>query len=67
MSKLLRHQRLPLEVSSMFEPHRQQHELLHAAYASLVPPLRRRLGSGTGSAPAPQPQRHHPPQERKTL
>ena len=67
MSQSLRHQRPPLEVSSMFEPHRQQHELLHAAYASLVPPVRRRLGSGTGSAPAPEPRRHHLPQERKTL
>jgi len=67
MSKPLQHQRPPLEVSSMFEPHRLQQELLHAAYTSLVPPFRRRLGSGTGSALAPQPQRQHPPQERKTL
>jgi hypothetical protein len=47
---------LPLEVSIMFEPHRLQHELLHAAYASLVPQARRRVASGQESARAPQAQ-----------
>jgi hypothetical protein len=66
-SKLPSHHRPSLEVSSMFEPHRQQHELLQAAYASLVPQARRRLASGQRSTVAPQAQRHDLPRERKAL
>jgi hypothetical protein len=36
----------------MFEPHRLQHDLLQAAYASLVPQSRRRLASGLPRLPA---------------
>jgi hypothetical protein len=55
-SKLSLHHRPPLEVSIMFEPHRRQHDLLHAAYASLVPQSRRRVASGQELARAPQAQ-----------
>jgi hypothetical protein len=59
------HHHLPLEVSSMFEPHRRQHELLHAAYVSLVPQTRRHLGSERRSPLAPQTQLPDRPRERK--
>ncbi len=55
-SKSSSHQRAPLEVSIMFEPHRRQHDLLQAAYASLVPQSRRRVASRQESARAPQAQ-----------
>jgi hypothetical protein len=55
-AKLPSHRHPPLEVSSMFEPHRRQHDLLQAAYASLVPQSRRRVASGQESARARQAQ-----------
>jgi len=59
------HHHPPLEVSSMFEPHRRQRELLHAAYASLVPQTRRHPGSERRSPLAPQTQLPDLPRERK--
>jgi hypothetical protein len=53
-SKSSSHQRPPLEVSILFDPHRRQHDLLQAAYASLVPPSRRRVPSGQEAARTPQ-------------
>jgi hypothetical protein len=50
MTKTSRHSPKPLEVMVMFEPHRLQHDLLHTAYALLVPLPRRRPGSGQASA-----------------
>jgi hypothetical protein len=64
-SKLPSPPRPPLEVSIMFDPHRRQHELLQAAYASLVPQSRRRLASGQRSTVAPQTQLPDLPRERK--
>lgn len=49
MSNLSHHQRPPLEVTVMFEPHRLQHDLLREAYSSLLPEARRRLSSGKRS------------------
>ena len=49
MAKTSRHSPKPLEVMGMFEPHRLQHDLLHTAYALLVPLPHRRLGSGQAS------------------
>lgn len=46
MSKIAHRQRLPLEVTVMFEPHRLQHNLLREAYSSLIPESRRRLSEG---------------------
>jgi hypothetical protein len=43
-----------MEVIVMFEPHRLQHDLLQTAYASLVPPSRRRLPKSPASAMASQ-------------
>jgi hypothetical protein len=63
-AKLPPRQRLSLEVTVMFEPHRRQHELLQAAYASLVPQSRRRLASGQRSTVAPQAQLPDLPRER---
>jgi hypothetical protein len=45
MSNISPHQRPPLEVTVMFEPHRLQHDLLREAYSSLLPEARRRLSS----------------------
>lgn len=64
-SKLPSHHHPPLEVTVMYEPHRRQHELLQAAYASLVPQARRRLASGQRSTVAPQVQLPDLPRERK--
>jgi len=50
MTKTSRHSPKPLEVMVMFEPHRLQHDLLHTAYALLVPLSCRRLGSGQAPA-----------------
>ena len=50
MTKTSRHSPTPLEVMVMFEPYRLPHDLLHTAYALLVPLPRRRLGSGQASA-----------------
>jgi hypothetical protein len=44
MSKPTSHLNKHLEVTVMFEPHRHEHDLLHAAYVFLVPSSRRRLG-----------------------
>lgn len=52
MSNVSQHQRLPLEVKVMFEPHRLQHDLLREAYACLIPESRRRLSSGKRSSGA---------------
>jgi hypothetical protein len=43
MSRSIPRQCPPLEVSIMFEPHRLHHDLLRAAYASLLPETRRHL------------------------
>jgi len=40
--------KLPLEVSLMYEPHRQQHSLLREAYAQLLAEARRSI-SGKGA------------------
>jgi len=45
MSKVSHHQRRPLEVVIMFEPHRLQDDLLREAYCALIPETRRRLSS----------------------
>jgi hypothetical protein len=45
MPRSARPSRKHLEVIVMFEPHRLQHDLLQAAYASLVVQPRRRLAS----------------------
>ncbi len=50
MTKISRTSPKPLEVMVMFEPHRLQHDLLHEAYALLVPLPSRRPGSGQVSA-----------------
>jgi hypothetical protein len=57
--------RPPLEVTVMFEPHRQQHALLQAAYAALLPEPRRRLASEQGSALTPQANLQDRRRERK--
>lgn len=64
-SKSPSHQRPPLEVSIMFEPHRRQQDLLQAAYASLVPQSRRRVAAGQESARTPQAQVSDLCRERK--
>jgi hypothetical protein len=43
MSQLSHHRHKQLEVTVMFEPHRQESDLLQTAYTSLVPWPRRRL------------------------
>jgi|GEM_PF-1713492 len=50
MSNVSQHQRPPLEVKVMFEPHRLQHDLLRQAYACLIPESRRRFSSGKRSS-----------------
>ena len=42
----------PLEVSVMFEPHRQHQDLLRQAYACLISPSRRPLSSGKSASEA---------------
>jgi hypothetical protein len=46
--------RKPPEVIVMFEPHRLQQDLLHTAYAFLVPEFRRQLPRSQTSSMAPQ-------------
>jgi hypothetical protein len=53
-----------LEVVSMFEPSRLEHECLSQAYASLVPILRRNLRLAPPQAQLPT--RQAPRAERKT-
>jgi hypothetical protein len=43
MAKPTSQRRTPLEVTSMFEPHRLQHDVLQTVYTLLVPVPRRRL------------------------
>jgi hypothetical protein len=50
MSKTSRHNPKCLEVTVMFEPHRLQHDLLHTAYALLLPLPRRHLAATQSSA-----------------
>lgn len=43
MTKRTRKQPMMLEVHTMFEPHREEHHVLHQAYAFLLPITKRRL------------------------
>ena len=53
MSQLPRHRRRQLEVTVMFEPHRQEGDLLQTAYASVVAWPRRRLVAAQPSQAVP--------------
>jgi hypothetical protein len=50
MPKPARKKPKPLEVAIMFEPTRLAHDCLQAAYAHLVPTLRRRIPSTSSQA-----------------
>ncbi len=50
MPKPARKKLKPLEVAVMFEPTRLAHDCLQAAYAHLIPTLRRRIPSTSSQA-----------------
>jgi hypothetical protein len=50
MPKPARKKLKPLEVAVMFEPTRLAHDCLQAAYAHLIPPLRRRIPIASSQA-----------------
>ena len=53
MSQSSHYRHRPLEVTVMFEPHRQEGDLLQTAYASLVAGPRRRLAPAQPSQVVP--------------
>ena len=65
MSKASPHQRPPLEVSVLFEPHRLQQDVLRQAYACLIPLSRRPLSSEKPSSGVRYDQSPHPVERRR--